>query len=459
MAELLPDTNRTLDPAGRPTAPPPRQTKSSGHAWIWLIVIVAILGGIFYVYRQHQAAEAAAKTKAASRNMSVPITTATSKSGSIGVYINALGTVTPVYTVTVTSRVDGQVMSVNYREGQMVQKGDLLVEIDSRPYEAALKQAEGTLAHDEALLNEARIDLNRYQEAFNRNAIAKQQLDDQNQTVLQYEGSVKTDQGNVDNAKVNLIYTRITAPITGRVGLRLVDPGNIVYASANTSLVVITQLQPITVIFSIAEDYLPQVQKQLKSGHTMSVDAFDRDQTTKLASGSLLTLDNQIDTSTGTLKLKAIFQNSDLALFPNQFVNARLLVDTQQNATLIPVAAIQRNSKGAFVYEINSDTAKLQNVTVGTTDGSTSAVTGLEPNVEVATTGFDKLQDGAKVAVHNNPPTGQNGANNGQGAQQPAANKGPNASAPNSTRGSAPGSRQSDNATPNSGTSSTGSHP
>jgi membrane fusion protein, multidrug efflux system len=459
VAELLPDTNRTLDPAGRPTAPPPRQTKSSGHAWIWLIVVMLLLGGIFYVYRQHQAAEAAAKTKAASRNMSVPITTATSKSGSIGVYINALGTVTPVYTVTVTSRVDGQVMSVNYREGQMVQKGDLLVEIDSRPYEAALKQAEGTLAHDEALLNEARIDLNRYQEAFNRNAIAKQQLDDQNQTVLQYEGSVKTDQGNVDNAKVNLIYTRITAPITGRVGLRLVDPGNIVYASGNTSLVVITQLEPITVVFSIAEDYLPQVQKQLKSGHTMAVDAFDRDQTTKLASGSLLTLDNQIDTSTGTLKLKAIFANTDFALFPNQFVNARLLVDTQQNATLIPVAAIQRNSKGAFVYEINSDTAKLQNVTVGTTDGSTSAVTGLQPNVEVATTGFDKLQDGAKVAVHNSPPNGQNGANDGQGAQQPAANKGPNASAPNSTRGSAPGSKQSDNATPNSGTSSTGSHP
>ena len=221
----------------------------------------------------------------------------------------------------------------------------------------------------------------------------------------------------------------------------------------------ITQLEPITVIFSIAEDYLPQVQKQLKNGHTMAVDAFDRDQTTKLASGSLLTLDNQIDTTTGTLKLKAIFANKDFALFPNQFVNARLLVDTQQNATLIPVAAIQRNSKGAFVYEINSDTAKLQNVTVGTTDGSTSAVTGLQPNVEVATTGFDKLQDGAKVAVHNSPPNGQNGANDGQGAQQPAANKGPNASAPNSTRGSAPGSKQSDNATPNSGTSSTGSHP
>ena len=297
-------------------------------------------------------------------------------------------------------------MSVNYREGQMVKKGDLLVEIDSRPYEAALKQAEGTLAHDEALLNEARIDLNRYQEAFNRNAIAKQQLDDQNQTVLQYEGSVKTDQGNVDSAKVNLIYTKITAPITGRVGLRLVDPGNIVNSGSNTSLVVITQLQPITVIFSIAEDLLAAgPEAGCAMGGTMAVDALDRDQTTKLASGSLLTLDNQIDTSTGTLKLKAIFANSDLALFPNQFVNARLLVDTQLNAILIPVAAIQRNSKGAFVYEIKSDnTATLQNITVGTTDGNISAVTGLQPNVQIATTGFDKLQDGAKVAIHNNPP-------------------------------------------------------
>jgi multidrug efflux system membrane fusion protein len=453
VAEPLPDTNRTPSSASRRTAPPPQKTQSSGHAWIWLVIIVLLIGGIWYFYRQHEAAQAAAKAKANARSFSVPITTATARTGPIGVYINALGTVTPVYTVTVTSRVDGQIMNVNYKEGQMVQKGDLLVEIDSRPYEAALKQAEGTLAHDEALLNEARIDLNRYQEAFNRNAIAKQQLDDQNQTVLQYEGSVKNDQGNVDSAKVNLIYTKITAPITGRVGLRLVDPGNIVQASASTSLVVITQLQPITVIFSIAEDYLPQVQKQLRTGnHTMSVEALDRDQTQKLAMGSLLTLDNQIDTTTGTLKLKAIFPNSDLALFPNQFVNARLLVDTQQNATLIPVAAIQRNSKGAFVYVIKSDsTAGLQNVTVGTTDGNTSAVQGIGAGTEVATTGFDKLQDGAKVAVHNSPPAGQNGSNNN--------NNGQSQSSPNSTRGAAPGTSPSDSATPNNGTSSTGNRP
>jgi multidrug efflux system membrane fusion protein len=450
VAEPLPDTNRTSSASARTTPPLENSKSGSGHAWIWLIIVLVLCGAIFYFYRQHQAAEAAAKAKANARVFTVPISTATARSGPIGVYINALGTVTPVYTVTVTSRVDGQIMNVNYKEGQMVQKGDLLVEIDSRPYEAALKQAEGTLAHDEALLNEARIDLNRYQEAFNRNAIAKQQLDDQNQTVLQYEGSVKNDQGTVDTAKVNLIYTKITAPITGRVGLRLVDPGNIVNASASTALVVITQLQPITVIFSIAEDYLPQVQKQLRGGHTMSVEALDRDQTQKLAMGSLLTLDNQIDTTTGTLKLKAIFPNSDLALFPNQFVNARLLVDTQQNATLIPVAAIQRNSKGAFVYAIKPDsTASLQNVTVGTTDGSVAAVQGIQPGTEVATTGFDKLQDGAKVAVHNTPPGGQ-GNTPGQNSST---------SGSNSTRGAAPGSSPTDSATPNSATSTTGSRP
>jgi membrane fusion protein, multidrug efflux system len=448
--------NRTTSAPARPPVQS-RQPDQTSHGWIWLIILLVVGGAIFYFYRQHQATQAAAQAKARQRVITVPITTATAHSGSIGVYINALGTVTPVYTVTVTSRVDGQIMNVNYREGQMVQKGDLLVEIDSRPYEAALKQAEGTLAHDEALLNEARIDLNRYQEAFNRNAIAKQQLDDQNQTVLQYEGSVKNDQGTVDTAKVNLVYTKITAPITGRVGLRLVDPGNIVNASASTALVVITQLQPITVIFSIAEDYLPQVQKQLRTGRPMSVEALDRDQTMKLASGSLLTLDNQIDTTTGTLKLKAIFPNSDLALFPNQFVNARLLVDTQQNATLIPVAAIQRNAKGTFVYVIKPDsTASLQNVTVGTTDGNTSAVQGISPDAEVATTGFDKLQEGAKVAVRNTPPNSQNASD---GQNPGGGNKGANASAPNSTRESAPGSAPADSATPNTSSSTAGSRP
>ncbi|MFY9911276.1 MAG: efflux RND transporter periplasmic adaptor subunit, partial [Candidatus Sulfotelmatobacter sp.] len=320
-----------------------------------------------------------------------------------------IGTVTPVYTVSVTSRVQGQIMSVNYREGQMVHKGDSLVEIDPRPYEAALTQAQGQLAHDQAVLNEARIDLDRYKAALARNAIAKQQYDDQVQTVAQDEGTVQNDEGTLANAKVNLIYCHITSPIDGRVGLRLVDPGNIVQANSTTTLVVIMQLQPITVIFSIAEDYLPQIQRQLYAGHRMTVDALDREQKKKIATGFLLTVDNQIDTTTGTVKLKAEFPNSDNALFPSQFVNSHLLVETQPGATLIPTAAIQRNAQGAYVYVVTKDqTAAIRTVTVGTTDGQTTAVQGVEPGEVVAVNGFDKLQDGIKVSVRK-----------GQGAASP----------------------------------------
>ena len=294
-----PSTGTAPPPASKPTkAPAPRKARS--YRWVWIVVILALaIGGIVY-YRKKQAAAQAAKAKAAAANRSVPITTATVKQGPIGVYINALGTVTSVYTATITSRVDGQIMSVNYREGQMVHKGGLLIQIDPRPYQAALLQAQGTLAHDEALLGEGKIDLDRYQQAFSRNAIAKQQLDDQSQTVKQYEGSVKNDQGTLANAMTNLDYASIKAPIDGRVGLRLVDPGNIVTAGGSTPLVVITQLQPITVVFSVAEDYLPQIQKQLKTAKVMAATAFDRTQQTKLATGSLLTLDNQIDVTTGT---------------------------------------------------------------------------------------------------------------------------------------------------------------
>lgn len=449
-APVTPTANRVTH--STPVEPPRRRS----YAWVWILLLV--LAGLvgFRVYQNKQAEAQAAKAKAAAANRGVPITTTTATQGPIGVYISALGTVTSVYTATITSRVDGQIISVNYREGQMVHKGDILIQIDPRPYAAALTQAEGTLAHDEALLAEARIDMNRYQEAFNRNAIAKQQLDDQTQTVKQYEGSVKNDQGTVASATTNLDYATIRAPIDGRVGLRLVDPGNIVTAGSTTALVVIAQLQPITVIFSVAEDYLPQIQKQMRAGHKMSVDALDRDQQTKLATGSLLTLDNQIDTSTGTVKLKAIFENGDLALFPNQFVNARLLVDTQQDATLLPTAAIQRNAASAFVYLIKPDqggseqngaaqsgtgqkgegqnapsgTASVQQVTVGTTDGNTSAVQGIKPGDVVALTGFDKLQDGAKVTVRNGQGGG-NGSKNG-GAQAGATNGRSNSGGSNS---------------------------
>jgi multidrug efflux system membrane fusion protein len=438
-------TTTTGAPASVPPPPPqkpaagPRKRRSFAWVWIVLILLFGLVG--FRYYQNKQSAAQAAKQKAAAAQRGVPISTTTATKGSIGVYINALGTVTPVYTATITSRVDGQINSVNYREGQMVHKGDVLLQIDPRPYQAALTQGEGTLAHDQALLAEARIDFNRYQEAFNRNAIAKQQLDDQEQTVKQFEGSVKNDQGTVAAATTNVDYTTIRAPIDGRVGLRLVDPGNIVTAGSTTPLVVITQLQPITVIFSVAEDYLPQIQKQMRAGHKMAVDALDRDQLTKLASGSLLTLDNQIDTSTGTVKLKAIFENGDLALFPNQFVNARLLVDTQQDATLLAASAIQRNAQNAFVYLIKPDqTASMQTVTVGTTDGGTSAVQGIQPGDVVALTGFDKLQDGAKVTVRNGSKSGSP-AN--QAGAAPGTPPGSGASSNSNSGASAPGgSRQ-----------------
>ena len=317
----------------------------------------------------------------------------------------------------------------------MVRKGDALIEIDPRPYQAALTQAEGQLAHDQAVLNEAKIDLERYQQAFNRNAIAKQQLDDQEQVVLQDEGTVKNDEGQLANAKVNLVYTHITASIAGRVGLRLVDPGNIVQANSATPLVVITQLQPITVIFSIAEDYLTQIQQQLRKGKKLAVDAFDREETTKLASGNLLTLDNVIDPTTGTLKLKAIFDNTDNRLFPSQFVNARLLIDTQHNVTLIPTPAIQRNAQGAFVYVIKSDqTASMRTITTGTTDGSITAVQGVEPQEVVAVNGFDKLLDGAKVTMRK--PTNSSG---GTSSQQPQTGQDNQAGTPGTRSGGGSG--------------------
>jgi len=341
----------------------------------------------------------------------VPVLSATARQGDIGVYVNALGTVTPVYTVTVTSRVQGQIMEVHYREGQTVHKGDPLLEIDARPYQAALTQVEGQLAHDQAVLKEARIDFDRYQAAFARNAIAKQQVDDQEQVVRQDEGTVKNDEGTVENARINLLYCHITSPIDGRVGLRLVDPGNIVQANSTTALVVVTQLQPITVIFNVAEDYLGEIQAQLIHGKTLAVDVFDRAVEKKVASGTLLTLDNQIDSSTGTVKLRAQFSNGDLALFPNQFVNARLLVNMLHDVILVPSPAVQRSAQGAFVYVIGADMqASMRPIKDGTTDGLMTAVEGVKDGEMVATDGFDKLQNGVKVrqraAPGATPPAG-----------------------------------------------------
>jgi multidrug efflux system membrane fusion protein len=393
-----------------------RDDQPKSHWWVWLLIAAIVLVGGFIYYRHRQAAnEAAAKAKAAQQPRAVPIVTATAKKGDIGVYVEALGAVTPVYTVNVTSRVQGQVMNLYYKEGQMVRKGQPLLEIDPRPFQAALTQVEGQLEHDQALLAEARIDLDRYQQAFNRNAIAKQQLDDQTQLVKQDEGTVKNDQGQVANAQVNLAYTHITSPIDGRVGLRLVDPGNMVQANGTTPLVVVTQLAPITVIFSVAEDYLTQIQQQTRNGNKLTVDAYDRTQQTKIAEGTLLTIDNQIDTTTGTVKLRADFPNKDGALFPNQFVNVRLLVTTQHNVTLIPTSGIQRNAQGAFVYLIQDQKATLRTVKVGTTDGNITAVEGINPGDVVAVNGFDKLQDGVPVRIQKPGASGGANANSGGG--------------------------------------------
>jgi len=418
---------RTGEPPSSGNAKRENANAPKSRWWVWVIVAAVILGGVAIWERRGTDTQAKAGGDPASRP--VLISTATAHQGDIGVYLNALGAVTPVYTVTVTSRVQGEITKVYYREGQMVKKGDPLIEIDPRPYEAALTQVQGQLAHDQAVLKEARIDLDRYKQALDRNAIAKQQYDDQEQVVLQDEGTVKNDEGQLANAQVNLVYTHITSPIAGRVGLRLVDPGNIVQANSTTALVVITQLQPITVIFSIAEDSLSAIQQQLRKGKTLTVEAYDRAESTKLASGTLLTLDNVIDPTTGTLKLKAVFDNKDNTLFPSQFVNIKLLVDTQRNVTLIPTPAIQRNAQGAYVYVIKSDqTASIRTITAGTTDGLVTAVTGVQPQEVVAVNGFDKLTDNGKVTIRQ-PASGKAGATGQAQGQGPSQSTSPAAGA------------------------------
>ena len=334
----------------------------------------------------------------------VTINAVNAKSGDIGVYLSAIGTVTPVYTSTITSQVNGIISSVHYKESQFVRRGDPLIDIDPRPYQALLEQAQGTLDKDTHILGQSRMDLERYRAAWSRNAIAKQTLDDQEKIVLQNEGTVKNDQGVVDYDKVQLGYCHITAPFDGRVGLRLIDPGNVVQANSTTALVVITQLQPITVIFTVAEDYLGEIHAELEQRVPLPVDTFDRALLTKIASGKLLAVDNQIDTTTGTVRLRAQFDNKKNELFPNQFVNTRLLVRTQHNATLIPTSAIQHNGTASFVYLISGDgAAHMQNVKPGVEDSGTTAVEGIKPGDQVANSSFEKLQNNAKVKIVSTP--------------------------------------------------------
>ncbi len=386
---------------GTETNNAPEQSRSSPwHRRWWIAVLVAcILAGGAYVYFTSGPTLSQQTRRVALR--AVPVVTASARKGDIRVYLTGLGSVTPLNTVTVKSRVDGQLMKVLFQEGQIVNSGDLLVEIDPRPFETQLTQAVGQLARDQALLDNARLDLQRYQVLETQDSISKQQLDTQAALVRQYEGAVKIDQGQIDNAKLQLVYSHITAPISGRIGLRAVDPGNIVHATDTNGLAVITQVQPITVIFTIPEDSLPAVLGKLKAGARLLVEAFDRAQNQKLATGYLLTVDNQIDPTTGTVRLKALFPNKNNELFPSQFVNASLLLETKQGTIVVPQAAIQRGPKGAFVYVIKADqTAETRPVTVGPAEKDTVSIeAGLSGGELVVVEGADRLREGSKVEM------------------------------------------------------------
>jgi len=392
------------DPLAGPAPVAPRKRRP----WLGILLICLLILIVVLVFARKPKPKA--DESALNQPTVVTVKAATVREGDIGIHVDALGTVTPISTVSLYSQVTGRVVAVNYREGQMVTKGQSLIEIDPRPYEAQLKQAEGTLQHDQGLLKQAQIDLDRYQKAVARNAIARQTLDDQEQVVEQYKGSVKNDEGQVDYQRVQLSYCHLTTPASGRVGLRLVDPGNTIFAGNSNALVVVTQLQPITVVFNVAEDNLAQVRSQILHRTGLPVDVYDRAQLNKIATGRLLTIDNQVDTTTGTVRFRAQFDNHDLALYPNQFVNARLLVSTLHHVMLIPSAAVQRNGVQAFVYKLNSNhTASIQNIVEKTTDGNISAVDGLNAGDTVSLTGFDKLQDGTKVELEESGPVTSNG--------------------------------------------------
>jgi membrane fusion protein, multidrug efflux system len=399
-----PKEHQPIGPDHQLPAPTPAHPQHKGiRVAVWIALLLVFAVAFLLILRHH---DDTTKSAAASRHGAggaVALTTATAKQGNLGVYLDAIGTVTPVYTASIVSQVTGPIIAVHYKEGQTVHKGDPLVDIDPRPYLATLTQAQGTLERDQNVLAQAKMDLDRYRAAWARDAIQKQTLDDQEKLVLQDEGTVKLDQGAVQYDQIQVGYCHITAPFTGRVGLRLVDPGNVVQSTGATTLAVITQLQPITIIFTIPEDYLGQVQPRLRQHAKLTVDAFDRTAQKQVASGTLLTLDNQIDTTTGTVKARASFDNKNELLFPNEFVNARLLVDTLQNATLVPTSAIQHNGAIAFVYVLQDNVAHQRNVQAGVTDGNTTAVTGINPGDVLANSSFDKLQDKSKIVVSSKP--------------------------------------------------------
>lgn len=384
-----------------------RTEPSSRTPWLLILVLIlAVAGGWWYFHSR--GAQANGSSAAGSPgapglggqpSTGVPVVVATAHRGDLPIYFNGLGTVTAFNTVTVRSRVDGQIVKINFTEGQNVKEGDSLVEIDPRPYQVQLEQAEGQLAKDQAQLKDMQVDYDRYQQLYKEGVVPKQQVDTQQAQVGTYEGAIKADKATIDNAKLQITYSHITAPISGRVGLRLVDIGNIVHAADTNGLLVITQLQPIAVLFSLPQDQLPDVVARMHTGKQLSVEAYDRDNTDKIATGKLLTIDNQIDTTTGTYKLKAVFDNSKNELFPNQFVNVHLLVDTKKNVVLVPTTAILRGSQGTYVYAVNAQNAvAVKNVTVAQTTGSVAGIsTGLGDGDVVVVDGQDKLKDGMLV--------------------------------------------------------------
>jgi membrane fusion protein, multidrug efflux system len=419
-----------------PTAtetPEPALDHSTRNKRIWRIglpiVAVILIVAAVLIWRHHEATQAAAAAARRAAAAGITVTTVSAKTGDINVYLDAIGTVTPVYTNSITSQVNGLVVTVGFKEGQLVRKGESLIEIDSRPYRATLLQAQGMLERDQNILAQAQMDLTRYRAALARNAIAQQMVDDQEKLVLQDQGTVKNDQGTVQYDQLQVDYCHITAPIDGQIGLRLVDPGNVVQAAGTTTLAVITQMQPITVIFTLPEDSLGPVVTRLHDNAKLSVDAFDRSAQTKIASGQLLALDNQIDTTTGTVKVRAVFDNKNNALFPNQFVNTRLLVNTLQAVTLAPASTVQQNGQASYVYVIQNNVAHVRPVKPGVTDNGMTQIDSVKSGEILADSSFDKLQDNAKVSIASNPAAGN------PAAAKPAASK---AAATNTTGTSAP---------------------